>query len=482
MLAILAAGCVENQLGKPTTGGGDPPPPPAPTIEAAPAFDPLRAPLTVTVDGPPDAAVTLAADAVWAVEGTTDMDGRFVASWDGRDGAGTWAPSGAYAITAAMDSGEAATTAVSVRAGFLTAWLEGDGGATATRAPVYWPVDRVVATEDDPVAALDALDDGEVALDFPSVPSDDPLALRPSGAEPTAFTADSRPILTLSPAADAALALVDLTVEADGWSVLDGNPLRADRPVVLQLDAPLGDTVGVSDLDVDLTLRGGDRELGHQHLPLRIWRVLAPSTFQDPADPYRAWAPVLQEALPAIEGTPAVEADVLNALVDHVFYDQGLTYDTRSGASAYSAYQGFDFSKPHFLLSDYLVRRYGNTINCSDAANILGAWANMVGVPLDHLILDPSFDLNYIEAIGHTDFTHCPFGPGGCGFTYHAVTTIPDSLQIWDATLALDGDADPSSSPSTPLMVEQIPADEYLFRLVMSGSPRYNNEAQETLQ
>jgi hypothetical protein len=98
------------------------------------------------------------------------------------------------------------------------------------------------------------------------------------------------------------------------------------------------------------------------------------------------------------------------------------------------------------------------------------------------VIIDPSFDLNYILAIGGSEFTSCPFGPWGCGFSYHAVTTTPDSGAIWDATLALDGDGNPGSAPHTEKMVHHVPAEEYLDELVRSGQPSYHSAAQETLQ
>jgi hypothetical protein len=210
--------------------------------------------------------------------------------------------------------------------------------------------------------------------------------------------------------------------------------------------------------------------------------MLDASQFTREDDKYRAWAPVLEQSLTAIDGTPAETYAVVDALVDFVFSDLGLVYDTNSGASAYSDYNGWSLSEPHFLLSDFLQRRFGSTINCSDAGNILGAYANMVGAPLDHVILSPGFDLNYIRAIGTAEHTRCPFGSGGCSFSYHAVNTIPGSDAIWDATLALDGDADPRSSPSTDLMVETIDEGEYLDRLVRDGNPSYDNEGQETLE
>jgi hypothetical protein len=264
--------------------------------------------------------------------------------------------------------------------------------------------------------------------------------------------------------------------------VLDGSPLVPGGTLVLQRDEPLGDTVGVSELTLDLAFTVGDDPLGAQVLPLRIYRLLDVSAFVGPQDEYRPWAPVVEQALVAIDGAPGEPYAVVDALVDFVYYDLGLTYDTTSGASAYSQYGGWSLQDPHFLLSDFLVRRFGNVINCSDAGNILGAYANMVGARLDHLIVSPGFDLNYIHAIGTAEHTRCPFGQFGCSFSYHAVTTIPESGAIWDATLALDGDADPRTAPSTDLMVQTIGGDEYLDLLVRSGAPRYQDQAQETLQ
>jgi hypothetical protein len=461
-------------------------PAPDPLALAVPtAFDPLRASLEFSVSGPAEASVTVT---ISGVDGsgpppvvlTLPSEGVAQGSWDGKVAKG-WAAPGAYTVTATSGDEVVSVGTALVRTGFVTAWLDGDGGLTAAREPIYWPGGQELADGSEPVSTLTALDDGAFALDFAAVP-EGILPVRPLGAEPAAFRFDSRPILTLDPPLGTGLDGVDTAVSVEGWAVLSGVPVRPGTPVVLQRDEPLSDTVGVSQLDLALTFSAGDQVLGEQHLPLKIYRMLAASQFDPVADRYFAWAPVLEEALTDIEGTVADDGLVTDALVSFVYFDLGLTYDTVSGASVYSTYEGFDFQEPHFLLSDFLVRRFGNVINCSDAATILGAYANMVGVPLDHLILDPSFDLNYILAIGQVDFTSCPFGPGGCGFSYHAVTTLGTERQIWDATLALDGDKDAGSLPSTELLVQQIDGEEYYDRLVRSGSPSYNNQARETLQ
>ena len=481
----------------------DPPAPPVLTVVAtAPAaFDPLFQPLAidlVVTDGGAALAGAGAtveahdgAEVVWTASGTTDADGALSLIWDGRAGPG-FVAAGRYPLSVQVDhddrTAEAQIEVAAVRPGFTSVALEGDGGVTALRSPLVWPLDGALQDDADPVTAIEALDDGQAPLTFPRVDLSDNMAFRPSAAEPAAFTADSRPLLVLDPAqgspalGQTGLELVDIEVVAEGWTPLTGVPLAVGQPVVLQRDEALGTTIGVSELDVEVSFVVDDVPIGAQTLPVTIYRVLDASQFDDPAPLYRPWAPVVHQAVLGIEGTDADHHAVSDALVDWVYFDLGLVYDTDYGASAYSAYLGFSWGKPHFYLSDFLARRFGNVINCSDAGNILGAYGNMIGARLHHVIIDPPFDLNEIKAIGRPNYTSCPFGPFSCGFSYHAVTTLPGSELIWDATLALDGDANPGSSPHTELLVQSIPASEYLDRLVRSGNPRYGDMAQETIE
>lgn len=492
VLALAALGCSENAI---RADGVDPdsdaPEVDAPAVEiaAAQAFDPLLGPLDVEVRAAPSVDLTFeirdAAGIVVTEAGTTDPDGRWSTRWEARDGAG-WEAAGVYTLSATVPGAEGEAPVGLVRAGFVAARLEDDAGVSATREPLYWPVARELRDAADPVATLAGIDDGRAPLDFPAV-AEGPMAVRPDGNEPAAFVYDSRPLLSLDVATVSALGgtgldTVDVAVSAEGWTVLSGVPLRPGTPVLLQRDAPLGDTIGISELDLALVFSAGDARLGSQRLPLRLYRVLGRSQFASAADKYRPWAPMVEASLAALEGTTAEVYPVLDALVDFVYFDLDLSYDTQSGAAAYSVYTGDGLSGPHLFLTDFLTRRNGSVINCSDAGNILGAYANMIGAPLDHLILDPGFQLNFIQAIGATEHTSCPFGPGGCSFNYHAVTTTPGSELIWDATLALDGDGDPGETPNTDLLVQEIPADEYLDRLVRSGFPQYNSQIRGTLE
>jgi hypothetical protein len=501
-LLLVACGPEPEENPPPGSTPSDPtdPTPPEPTVGldldvvVPAAFDPLHGPVELALITAEGADVTLWVEqdetevATWS--GTAD-GGTFAVTWDGKDGSGAWAHAGQLLVKATASDGtdttEAMAAAYVVRAAFQEARLVDDDGVTSLRVPLYWPADQALRGEAEPVSMLAAVDDGTVPLDFAPIDLTSLVQL-PESAEPAAYRAGDVPILELLPATESTaigptgIDIVDVTVTADGWTAASTDPLTADQPIVLVRDTALDSTLGITEEEVVFTFSFEDIVLGVQRLPLRMYRVLDESQFDAPAERYEPWVAIVDPALTAIEGTPAETDVVLDALVDFVYFDLGLEYDTVAGASFYSTYQAGFFDGPHFYLSDFLARKDGNVVNCSDSANILGAYANMVGVRLDHLIIEPGFDLNYIQAIGYTTFTSCPFGPGGCGFSYHAVTTYPAAYQIWDATLALDGDDDSGSPPHVELLVQSIDGAEYLERLVRSGNTEYGHQAQETLE
>jgi hypothetical protein len=457
-------------------------------VTVSPAWDPLLE-SSLAVRFTADAAGTLdltVSDAAGTPVLTDSLivgdDGLADWSWDGLDdeapGQGTWFLSGVYTRSDG-ESAELTTEVEVVRLGFDQAWAEDDAGATGTRIPLTWHMNGETQQASTAFSQLDALDADGVALDFPELT---PVLGRPMDgySQPLAYVWDSLPLMTVSLGAAAVVGERALSLDVDGWTVVTDGPLVAGEAVTLQRDAPLSDGVGV----VDETLRlgfavtdehGETHDLGAQFLPVRFYALFdAPSV--------EVWPAAIQPALLAIDGAAPVPEDILDGLVDWVFSDLGLSYDTDWGASYYTAYFSEDWEQGHFYFSDFLDRRFGSTVNCSDCASIMVAYANMLGVPLNYRIIGWNFQLNQILAIGGSEFTNCPFGPGGCGFTYHAVTGGLDYEAIWDATLSLDGDSDPTNLPSEPLMVQSIDDEEYLERLVKSGRADYAYEARGTHQ
>ncbi len=100
----------------------------------------------------------------------------------------------------------------------------------------------------------------------------------------------------------------------------------------------------------------------------------------------------------------------------------------------------------------------------------------MVGARLRYAIVDPpkdmpGFHLNPIFGIGGGKDCGSPFESGSEFFSFHAVTTTAfttsdvTGARINDATLALDGDDDPTKQPCTKKLVQNVASTEYLWRL-----------------
>jgi hypothetical protein len=144
-------------------------------------------------------------------------------------------------------------------------------------------------------------------------------------------------------------------------------------------------------------------------------------------------------------------------------------YDCPNGGSSW--YSSGSFSCTAFL--DRLAGGpgLGKYVNCSDCATIVSTFANAVGCDLWQSRMGYYFGLNPLLAIGSNVWqTACGWG----SFSYHEVAwkdgcTAND--HVWDGCLQVDGDADPTSAPHTPLLPVNIrfgtPGSmDYLDRLV----------------
>jgi hypothetical protein len=180
---------------------------------------------------------------------------------------------------------------------------------------------------------------------------------------------------------------------------------------------------------------------------------------QAPGSTQLPWTEVLDYACKwALLAKTAGEAA---ARVTRAVYDLGpsvVTYDCPGGGSShYAGWSSFDAT--HFL--ERLKGGLGNGIyvNCTDCATITSTFANALGADLWQSRMEPppaspafGFDLNPMLGIGSAVWQTC------CGwgaFSYHEVAwkdacTATDA--VYDACLQVDGDADPTTPPHTPLL------------------------------
>ena len=121
---------------------------------------------------------------------------------------------------------------------------------------------------------------------------------------------------------------------------------------------------------------------------------------------------------------------------------------------------GTRYAKTGFNCTAFLDRLDGGPgkgkyVNCTDCATIVSTFANIVGCELLQSRMGFFFDLNPILAIGQKNwYPGCPNWLG-TGFRYHEVAwKSPCTLdeEVFDACLLVDGDADPTQAPQTPLL------------------------------
>jgi len=202
----------------------------------------------------------------------------------------------------------------------------------------------------------------------------------------------------------------------------------------------------------------------------RVYGLVAQPIFDHTRIPHRAWLDVVDQIADWVDGATADADEVGGHIVEGVYQSLSLEYDRTRGASHYTRYTASGYGGAIFDLSRFLERENGSIINCTDAASIVSAFSNMVGIDFRYHIIRHSsrgaFRLNYLQGIGSADFTYSPFFSGSPYFSYHAIVGGPlVSYTAFDATLAVDGDGTPDEPPHTQRLVQGMVAADYLEAL-----------------
>ncbi len=502
---VLALGCEGTPIVY-TPGDGMPTalaPEIAPDPSAAAAFDPRldgfeSVELRFAVRNATGAAcaIELARDgaSLGVLDGTIAA-GACAASWDGTDATGALVSPGLVEATATVSRGSdraSATATVEVlRLGVAEVRLGGDD-----RVALLYPRAGGVRFGYHEVPATEVpwrLEPGPLEMGgTPLERADGTPRERPAPWEdlesppldegsfnlPTAWVAGATPdvgvTFTTAHAGGVSEPMVEVRVVApEGLSLLDPG-LVADGATA-SFEATLSPAPAVGRYDVTWAWTFEARRAatdawvaipGRFETTHRLYGLVAEPTFDYPDVPHRAWVDVVDRVAGWVDGASADPDAVASAIVEGVFYELGLEYDRLAGASHYTDY-GSGFTRAIFELSRFGHLENGTTINCSDAASIVSAYANMMGIDLRYHIIQHErldrFALNHLAAIGF-DFAPSPFLSGRSAFRYHAIVG-PPSTNVFDATLAVDGDADPGAAPHELLLVQNLTEAEYLMRL-----------------
>lgn len=451
-----------------------------------------------------------------ATVGATLSGNRCAGVWDGHGTGGAAVAPGALVVTMRV-AGGGATLAESamglevVRVGIDR--IDATPSDAEQRAPLLYRRTGGVedgwfelAADDPPfVMGPNAGETGGVALELPGravraipTPSSDLLspALDASDAggveddtfsRPMAWVAGARPTLALHlttdvaglPAAAGNAVDTEVRLVAPATTTIEGNDRVADGNVVtLEHVASPVPAVGRYDVTYSFAFEARRPDGPWQRMPgsfdvtLRYYGLVGLPAFGFTSLPHRAWVDVVDRIAGWVDGASAAPDAVASRIVEGIYGELGLRYDTRNGASFYTDYSSSGYRNAVFSMQAFEERDDGSVINCSDAASILSSYARMIGLRFTYHILTrgtTGFDLNFIRAIGGADFDDTPFDSGRGGFRYHAIVGSPDG-RTWDATLAVDGDGSPAARPNTLLMVEGLDPDVYLEALSSEAS------------
>ena len=170
------------------------------------------------------------------------------------------------------------------------------------------------------------------------------------------------------------------------------------------------------------------------------------------------WIGVLDDLAPAVQGLSADSDAVLDAVRDYLYDNSWLVYDPSD--SAYTEYDGeyIFWESIEADLSGWLDREDGINLYCHSMSCLLSTLVGTLGVGAPQQVLGVGFRTNYGRAAG-TDESDT------WSFNSHSVVSPDDGATIWDASIDLDGDDDPSSQPIDPLSPKGLSGDEYFWRL-----------------
>lgn len=191
----------------------------------------------------------------------------------------------------------------------------------------------------------------------------------------------------------------------------------------------------------------------------RIYSVLKTPTAPWSQTPYSVTNVSLPwtEALDRSCNWAVLSADI-DAAADRVtraIYNLGpsvVEYDCPNGGSSHYATFSGSFDLTAFL--DRLSGGIGSGkyVNCTDCATFVSTFSNLLGADLWQSRMGWSFGLNPLLAIGSAVWQPACGWPG---FSYHEVAwkgACGNDDRMFDACLQVDGDADPTAAPHTPLL------------------------------
>jgi hypothetical protein len=183
-----------------------------------------------------------------------------------------------------------------------------------------------------------------------------------------------------------------------------------------------------------------------------------------PTNTQLPWIEVLDFACRWAAG--AQSRDEAATRITRAIYDAGgerIEYDCTGPAAVQLGTPHYTLIPGLFECTEFLERLRGGLgngryVNCSDCASAVATFANVLGCDLwqSRMFGGVPFSLNPTRAIGSSTWlSACAVG----AYNMHEVAwkgDCTDQDEVFDASLQVDGDADPTRGPHTPLLVANL--------------------------
>jgi len=232
------------------------------------------------------------------------------------------------------------------------------------------------------------------------------------------------------------------------------NPLGDSRMVTFQLENTTFHANGISEFNIDWQWQWRLNSLS----PWKNLKITKHRIFVILQAPTLPWNQVLGST--SLPWTDALEISCKWAGGAKTT-DQAATLITQKynscGVVSYDIVQGATYYGVNSYMLTSMINRLnggpglGSKVNCTDSADTVVTFANLLGCDLWESRMGWSFRCNEIIAIGYNNWA-VPFG---WGFSYHEIPwkgACTQNDNIFDGCLKVDGDADPTTPPRTPLL------------------------------
>ena len=155
-----------------------------------------------------------------------------------------------------------------------------------------------------------------------------------------------------------------------------------------------------------------------------------------------------------MDGVPADPAAVLDAIRDWLHFNEWIYYDPND--ASYSSYEGayMYWTYTWSELGEWLDRTEGVHLYCHSVSCLFSVLAGSEGVYAPQQVLGVGFTTNYVRAAGTETWSTW-------GFNSHSVVSPDDGATLWDASIAMDGDGEPSALPVSEVHPKGLSFAEY---------------------